>query len=202
MGAVTLLCAVRQRTIVPLCLLVAIAACGGDHGMPSDPGSASSNAPPPAIVAVDVMPTLVEPGGSIVVHYHVTSGEPLRKLRFFRTGAVTGTDSIGGRGSMDVTDSIAFAVPSTAAVGGSIVVRMEAEDTLHRLATRTAAGVPVRDTTPPRLGVQFGPNYYPSLDSLHFSTEDTIRLTIDAADNATIKWIGFRATGAFNAADS
>jgi hypothetical protein len=192
---------VRRRSRAALAALVVLAACGGDHA-PSGPGGQTSQSPAPAIVAVDVTPALVEPGGSIVVHYHVTSGEPLRKLRFFRSGAMSAVDSIGGRGSTDVTDSIGFPVPTTVSLGGSIVVRVEAEDTLHRVATRTAAGVPVRDTTPPTLSVQFGPNYYPSIDSLRFSTEDTVRLTIGAADNAGVKWVGYRATGAIVAADS
>jgi hypothetical protein len=182
-----------------LAALLALAGCSGDHAT----GPNQNQVGAPEIASLDVTPSaFVEPGGTIVVHYHVTSTAPLRRLRFFRSGANTGSDSIGGRGSTDVTDSIAFLVTTTASVGQSIVVRMEAEDTLHRTGTRTATGVPVRDTTPPGILVQLGPNYYPSLDSLRFSIQDTINITINANDNATLRWVGYRFAGAIVAAES
>ena len=187
------------RLLAQVIALLAFVACGGGDGSPTE---TSTKTAAPEIVSLEALPAFVEPGGRIVVHYHATSGEPLRRLRFFRTGATTGADSIGGRGSMDVTDTISFAVAAATPIGGSIVVRMEAEDTLHRVATKTAAGVTVGDTTPPALSVQVAPNYYPSLDSLRFSIEDTLSLTLDASDNASVQWVGYRASGAIVAADS
>jgi hypothetical protein len=187
------------RSCAALAAALAAGACGSDHTT----GPKLNGPGAPEIVSLDVAPAaFVEPGGTIVVHYHVTSTAPLRRLRFFRSGAITGADSIGGRGSMDVTDSISFPVAATVSTGQSIVVRMEAEDTLQRTGSRSAVAVPVRDTTPPGVQVQVGPNYYPSLDSLRFSTQDTISLTINANDNAALLSVGYRLTGAIAAADS
>ena len=196
------------RPAVAASLIVLALGCGGDgttapreHPIPPDAG------PAPEITALDMSPADgVEPGARTTVHYVVRAGTPLRRLRFFRTGAYVAADSIGARGARALDDTISFATPASASPGESLTLRVEAVDTLGRVGTRTAAPVPVVDHIAPVLSAAAGDVAagwgQPSLDSIVRSESDTLVLKVLAQDNHALAWVGYRLGGPAATGDS
>ena len=161
----------------------------------------------PVIVSLSATPSSsVEPGGTVVVQYSVTSERPLAMLRFYRTGAVIATDSVNGAGALAVSASISLPVPSSATVGLTIGVRLDAEDEQHGISTRSLpTGVPVVDRTPPTLSAVAASwigSYNTSLDSLVSFTTDTLQLKFIARDNGLIGFVGYRVASTIRVQDS
>ena len=189
--------------VTAVVLTTAAAACKDDG--PSAPPIDTVD--PPEITRLELSPaTEIEPGGTLTVRYSVESPTPLRRLRFFRSGAFAAVDSFGARGSRSMSDSVMFPIPATGIdFSKPLSLTMEAADTAGRVGRRTATtSVTIGDRTPPTLNATLrdanGWESYALTATL--SPEDSLSLRVSASDNYDLRWIGWRLGPPANARDS
>ena len=177
------------RKIAASAMFVAtLGACGKDS--PAGPAT-------PIVITTIVEPSSLIQGQFFTARVTATppEGVTLAWLKLGVTGVMTAIDSIPVTGSGSATITRSYRIPVTAPNGSITVVGMATST--DGLLGRGETNVAVNDDVAPYLS-----NYGIVGDPAAFQPGDSLRIVLTAGDNAALKYVVVRVTGAFSYTDS
>lgn len=140
-------------------------------------------------------PRIVEPPDTLAVTVEAEDAAFITQLVIHLEGAVRRDTILSSPGTRDLYWTLTELVPSTARLGDSVLVQASARDGFGKLTSATRV-IRFADTTPPTIAVRVDPVHHAGVDESYFPLTffpgDVVHIRLQAADNRSLTWIGYR----------
>jgi len=158
---------------------------------------------PPALAWRDSPPARVGPDTNLPLRFQATDDGGITGARFEVSGALTRVEERSYGAFPQLNDEFVLSVPPALAYGAAIQVRVTLEDLLGNVATLEHE-LRVDDMVFPRFTADLGAGRVPGVWSTLpvFAAGDTLAVSVWAADNNRLAWVGARVSGGSGESDS